>query len=108
MSILICSTIYGGCGHIGHSSEWRGIGDDVLECPSCREDHCFQLITDNLISLTNDENRELGEKLLNNDRSVVAIAQCGCVHHAQDKIACPHDIALARERHNAKVNQDIA
>ena len=107
MSILICSTTYGGCGHIGDSSEFRSIGEDFVECPACKEDHCFQLIADNLISLTNDENRELGEKLLNNDESVVAIAQCGCVHHAEDRTACPHDIALAREWHDAKNQSSI-
>ena len=107
MLILICSTTYGGCGHIGHSSEYRWISDDVLECPYCGEDHCFQLIADNLISLTDDENRELGKKLLDNDESVVAIAQCGCVHYAEDRTACPHDIALARERHDAKNQSSI-
>ncbi len=103
MSILICSTKYGGCGFIGHGQcEFRGDGDYVF-CPQCGEDHAFELTNENLDSLTNEKNRELARKLINNDKSVVAIARCGCYYHAEEGIACPHDVALARERFYAVV-----
>jgi uncharacterized protein YbaR (Trm112 family) len=108
MTILICSTTYEGCGFIGDPSEWRQIGakpqgddelgEDIVICPQCREDHCFQLTAENLASLTNNKNRELAEKLLRKDESVIAKANCGCVHHAEEGIPCLHDIALARQQ----------
>ena len=98
MSIFICSTTYGGCGFIGDGQAEFGGDGDFVYCPRCGEDHAFQLTEENIGSLTNEKNRELGEKLLKNDESVVAIAHCGCVQHAEDGIACPHDVALARER----------
>ena len=29
------------------------------------------------------------------DRQIAGQADCGCTHHAEDGIPCPHDIALA-------------
>lgn len=108
MTILICSTTYGGCGFIGDPSEWRQIGaepqgddpigEDFVVCPSCNEDHCFGLTEENLVSLTSDRNRELAQKLLRNDDSIVAKANCGCVYHAEQGIPCIHDISLARRQ----------
>lgn len=110
MPILICSSTYSGCGFVGHTDEFtselvgdglQGFDGDIIHCPQCDEDFCFEITAENLDSLTNDGNRELTRKLTNNDDSVVAIAQCGCVHHAEDGIACIHDVALARERYYA-------
>lgn len=68
MSILICSTTYGGCGHIDNNFKFKSIGEEVILCPACGEDHCFQLVADNIASLTNDENREFANELLGNDK----------------------------------------
>jgi len=71
MSILICSTKYGGCGFVGKNTEFGGDGDYVI-CPKCIEDHAFQLIEKNFDSLVNGENYKLARKLLDeyNKRSV--------------------------------------
>lgn len=110
MSIWICSTTDGGCGFIGHYSEfevetnssidWDCAWDEV-NCPSCSEDHCFQITKENLVELTNEVNRVLAEQLLKSDDTFVGIAQCGCVHHAENGEACSHDVALVRERYYA-------
>lgn len=105
MSILICSIKHGGCGFIGQGSDWKSLpevpGDDDMDdlgCPQCGEDHAFEITEENLERLTYDRNRELARKLLNNDPSVVGKAKCGCHYHAEEGIACEHDIALAREQ----------
>ena len=52
-SILICSLVYGGCGHVGKSTEWNSDPyHDSLPCPICLEDHTFQLTNENFDSLT--------------------------------------------------------
>ena len=54
-SILICALQYGGCGHVGKSTEWGGDETgDVLICPVCGEDRAFQLTKENFKSLTED------------------------------------------------------
>ena len=52
-SILLCSPVYGGCGHVGKSTEWDSDPDhNYLECPVCGDDHAFQLTRKNFDSLT--------------------------------------------------------
>jgi hypothetical protein len=70
MSILICSTIYGGCGYVGKSDRFGGNGDYVI-CPGCSEDHCFQLTDANFNFLTNDQNRENVRKLLDEEHATI-------------------------------------
>ena len=99
MFILICSTTYGGCGFIGSGQyDFDSDGDTVI-CHSCGEDHAFQVTEENMVSLTNEHNRELARLLITNDKSVVSKADCGCVYHAKDAVVCWHDIALARKKH---------
>ena len=66
MSVLICSTKYGGCGHVGDASEWTNAdhtGDWII-CPKCLEDHAFQITEENIHSLTNNDNFAKALKLL--------------------------------------------
>ena len=65
-SILICSTKYGGCGHIGQSEQFSNAsGDgDVVLCPQCFEDHTFGLSWEKLHSLTNLDNFAEARKAL--------------------------------------------
>lgn len=101
MSILICSKVHGGCGFIGHQDEFKSVPDDNVDlviCPECEEDHTSALTEENLGPLT-DENsyeRELGKKILNYD-NITGKALCGCVHQAEDCVACEHDVAIARK-----------
>ncbi len=63
MSVLICSTKFGGCGYVGLNTDFYH--DDTFSCcPSCRDDHCFEVTVQNIGSLTDDENRPEAEKLL--------------------------------------------
>ncbi len=62
-SVLICSTVYGGCGFVGKSNEFGGDGDFVI-CPICEEDHAFQIIEDNIQRLTNEDNYVIARELL--------------------------------------------
>lgn len=85
MSLLICSTRYGGCGYIGNSNEWKTVntgtdditnetgthtitvdGPDIILCPQpqCHEDHAFALTPENYINLTDNSNCNKAEKLL--------------------------------------------
>lgn len=98
MSILICSTTYGGCGFIGNGQlEFKGDADYV-ECPQCGEDHAFQLTRENYRDLTHKNNRDLAWLLLTCDPTVVGKARCGCDMQIGADEPCEHDIALARER----------
>lgn len=103
MSILICSTTYGGCGFIGNGQREFTGDDNFVWCTRCGEDYAFQLTEENVDSLTNDGNRDLAKKLLNCDPSVTAIADCGCVYYGEEGEPCEHDIALARIRHGAQL-----
>ena len=71
MSILICSTEYDGCGHVGHGGEWRLAPgtEDYQMCPVCSQDHMFQITQNNLVSLTNTSNREYATLLLQQEES---------------------------------------
>lgn len=64
MSILVCSTKYGGCGYIGYAESFIWATDDITICPSCGEDHTFQITRENIDSLTNDNNLKLASALL--------------------------------------------
>jgi hypothetical protein len=70
MSILICSTTYGGCGTFRSSEQFGGNGDYVI-CPTCGEDHAFQLTDENFDSLTNEHNRTKARELLDADHAAV-------------------------------------
>lgn len=101
-SILICSMRYGGCGYIASNEQFIS-GDqegNIIICPQCTEYHIFQLTKENLISLTNDNNFELAQAMLDPNsepaRRVVGQAKCGCVHHAEEGIPCEHDLALLK------------
>lgn len=78
MNLLICSTRYGGCGHIGNSEDWKRVdtgtddingiivdGLDVILCPKCQQDHALALIPENYIELTDNNNCREAEKRLN-------------------------------------------
>lgn len=70
MSILICSTKYGGCGHVGKASEWKNAdhtGDWII-CPECCEDHAFQVTKENIRSVTDENNFERAMDLLAKDQ----------------------------------------
>ena len=65
MSVLICSTIYGGCSHVGQGEEWKSMhGGDIIICPVCFEDHTRQLLDANFEQLVDDKNRAQAEELL--------------------------------------------
>lgn len=49
MAILVCSTVYGGCGFIGEG--FRHVGEHHVFCPECNKDHVFQVTTENLNGL---------------------------------------------------------
>jgi hypothetical protein len=96
VSILICSKRRGGCGYIAHANELRENGPS---CPACKQRYCFPLNAQTADDLVDDESRELAGKIVVGDHEVFAIANCGCVAHAEQGIPCEHDLALARERH---------
>ena len=67
MSVLICSTTYGGCGHVGKGTEWTRIGpkdSDCIFCPVCGQDYASQLTDQNFESWVNDSNREKARNML--------------------------------------------
>lgn len=70
MSVLICSTTYGGCGFIGKGEEFFGRGQGVVVCPVCREDHNFQITEENIVDLTNDDNYEKARQMLSEEKEV--------------------------------------
>lgn len=66
MSILICSTVYGGCGHVGHPNDWHSLdkeGNHVI-CNNCGEDHMFQLTEENFERIIGTTDRTLALSLL--------------------------------------------
>lgn len=75
MSILICSTKYGGCGYIGYAESFIWEAADITICPACLEDHTFQITRENIDSLTDKDNHRLANTLLNLETEVVAWAK---------------------------------
>lgn len=55
MSVLVCSSQYGGCGYVGVGKDWKTL--DVTEddcyflCPKCGEDHAIQVTDENISRL---------------------------------------------------------
>lgn len=70
MSVLICSTVYGGCGYVGNGTTFKDGGEDLVLCPTCDEDHAFQLTKSNLDDLTSDTNREKALSMLKDEENV--------------------------------------
>lgn len=76
MTILICSTKHGGCGHAGDaqqgfvSHEFFGVGD-VDTCTRCNGRNVNVLDAENLDTLTDESNREIGRMLISSDLNVV-------------------------------------
>lgn len=68
MSVLICSTTYGGCGRMDKAEQFGGTGEYVI-CPSCGEDHAFSLNDQNFDTLTSKENRVKARALLDEDNA---------------------------------------
>jgi len=65
MSVLICSTIYGGCGYVGSNRDFSSSDDgDFVFCPACGEDHAFQILKQNINGLTNENNYEKAKELM--------------------------------------------
>lgn len=70
MGILICSTTYGGCGRVDKAGHFGGTGEYVI-CPSCGEDHAFQLNDENFCALTSEKNRAKARALLDEDNAQI-------------------------------------
>lgn len=70
MSVLICSTIYDGCGYVGEGHMFDGNGDFII-CPSCHDDHAFQLTDENFDRLVNDSNRDEAREMLDRDHAAI-------------------------------------
>ena len=72
MSILICSTTYGGCGYVGDGSTFLQSGiEDFVPCSECGEDYAFQLTDENINRLTNEENKKEAKSLLQINNSTI-------------------------------------
>lgn len=69
MPVLICSTKYSGCGFVGENHEFLYRGEHIVLCPSCHEDHTFQLTDENIVSLTNEDNQDEAYKMLHPDKN---------------------------------------
>ncbi len=71
-TVLICSTTYGGCGFVGRPEDFDGLaGEDLVLCPECGEDNCFQITRENIGNLTNEENYDKAHRMLNGETVTV-------------------------------------
>jgi hypothetical protein len=71
MSILICSTKYGGCGYVGENHTFK-LKVNHAFCPQCYGDHCvFQLSDENFERLVDEFNRDKARKMLDKEHAAI-------------------------------------
>jgi hypothetical protein len=85
------------CAFIGHHDEFA-INGEKRHCPRCGK-NAAEVTFDNVHSVVAYDDTLFARALIENHESVVGRADCGCSHHAEDGVACVHDVRLARERH---------